>query len=47
MTPVFMAAQEGHIEALSLLISAGADVNLARKVSYNNILPIIVHMMSL
>ena len=37
MTPVFMAAQNGHVEALSLLISAGADVNLARKVSYSNI----------
>ena len=34
-TPVFVAAEKGHIEALSVLISAGADVNTARKVSYS------------
>ena len=34
-TPVYVAAQEGHVEALSLLISAGADINAANKVSYN------------
>ena len=32
-TPVFIAAQKGHVEALSMLISAGADINIANKVS--------------
>ena len=32
-TPVFVAAQNGHVEALSLLISAGGNVNTADKVS--------------
>ena len=31
-TPVFVAAQNGHVEALSVLISTGADVNAASKV---------------
>ena len=46
-TPVFVAAQQGHVEALSVLISAGADFNAANKVSYSNILAITVYMMSL
>ena len=33
ITPVYVAAQEGHVEALSVLISAGADINAADKVS--------------
>ena len=33
LTPVYVAAQNGHIEALSVLISAGANVNAATKVS--------------
>ena len=32
-TPVFIAAQKGHVEALSVLISANADINAAMKVS--------------
>ena len=36
-----MAAQNGHVEALSFLISAGADFNAADKVS--NILPTAVY----
>ena len=32
-TPVYVAAQNGHVEALSLLISAGGNVNTADKVS--------------
>ena len=35
VTPVFIAAQNGHVEALSVLISTGADVNAARNVSYS------------
>ena len=42
-----MAAQEGHVEALSVLISAGADLNAADKVSYSNILPITVYTVGL
>ena len=42
-----MAAQEGHVEALSVLISAGADFNAADKVSYSNILPITVYTIEL
>ena len=34
-TPAYVAAQNGHIEALSVLISAGADFNAANKVSYS------------
>ena len=34
-TPVYVAAFNGHVEALSLLISAGADINAANKVSYS------------
>ena len=34
-TPVYIAAQTGHVEALSVLISAGADCNAADKVSYS------------
>ena len=34
-TPVYVAAQKGHVEALSLLISEGADINAADKVSYS------------
>ena len=44
---MFMAAQEGHVEALSILISAGADFNAADKVSYSNILPITVYAIGL
>ena len=32
---MYVAAQNGHVEALSLLISAGADCNAADKVSYS------------
>ena len=32
-TPVCVAAQNGHVEALSVLISAGGNVNAADKVS--------------
>ena len=32
-TPVYVAAQNGHVEALSVLISAGGNVNAANKVS--------------
>ena len=32
-TPVFIAAQNGHIEALDVLIRAGGDVKAARTVS--------------
>ena len=46
-TPVYVAAQEGHVEALSVLISAGADLNAADKVSYSNILPITVYTIGL
>ena len=34
-TPVYVAAQNGHVEALSVLISSGADCNAADKVSYS------------
>ena len=34
-TPVYIAAQTGHVEALSALISAGADFNAANNVSYS------------
>ena len=34
-TPVYIAAQNGHVEALSVLISADADCNAADKVSYS------------
>ena len=34
-TPVYVAAQNGHVEALSILISSGADFNAADKVSYS------------
>ena len=37
MTPVYMAAQNGHVEALSVLISAGANVNAATIVSYSKL----------
>ena len=40
-TPVYIAAENGHVEALSILISAGADFNAANKVS--NILPTAVY----
>ena len=43
VTPVFIAAQCGHVEALSFLISAGADFNAADKGSYSNILPTAVY----
>ena len=36
MTPVFVAAGKGHVKALSVLISAGADINTADKVSYSS-----------
>ena len=43
---MFVAAEKGHVEALSVLISAaGADLNAADKVSYSNILAITVYMM--
>ena len=35
VTPVLVAAQDGHVEALSVLISKGADFNAADKVSYS------------
>ena len=44
---MFIAAQYEHVEALSVLISAGADLNAANKVSYSNTLAITVSMMSL
>ena len=34
---MYVAAQNGHVEALSMLISAGADYNAAKKVSYNKL----------
>ena len=34
-TPVYVAAQNGHVEALSVLISESADINAADKVSYS------------
>ena len=37
-TPVWVAAHNGHVEALSVLVSSGADFNAAEKVSYRNIL---------
>ena len=33
---MFAAAANGHVEALSVLISAGADFNAADKVSYSS-----------
>ena len=36
MTPVYVAAQNGHVEALSVLISTGADFNAANEVSYSS-----------
>ena len=41
---MFIAAQEGQDEALSVLIGAGANANTATNVSYSNILPITVYM---
>ena len=41
---MFIAAQEGQDEALSVLIGAGANANAATNVSYSNILPITVYM---
>ena len=32
-TALFQASQEGHIEVVTLLVSRGADLNLAAKVS--------------
>ena len=32
---MYVAAQNGHVEALSVLISAGGNVNAAKKVSYS------------
>ena len=32
-TPVYVAAENGHVEAVSVLISAGADFNAANMVS--------------
>ena len=33
-TPLYNASQEGHDKVVEVLIAAGADVNLADKVSY-------------
>ena len=32
---MYIAAQEGHVEVLTELISAGANINAPNKVSYN------------
>ena len=33
-TPLYRASESGHYEVVEVLITAGADVNLANKVSY-------------
>ena len=32
-TPLFIASQEGHVDLVTLLVSRGADLNLAMQVS--------------
>ena len=37
ITPVYAAAEHGHVEALSVLINSGANVNAAANVSYSKL----------